>query len=46
MALAYGSYGAALAVVAVGAAIFIAVFAFMGREAKDIDMAAVAGHQH
>ncbi|MBU6471478.1 MAG: MFS transporter [Alphaproteobacteria bacterium] len=40
--LSYGSYGAALAVVAAGAAIFIAVFAFMGREARDIDMAATA----
>lgn len=39
IALAYGSYGAALALVAAGAAVFIAVFAFMGREAKDIDMA-------
>ena len=38
--LAYGSYGAALAVVAAGAAIFIAVFALMGREARDIDMTA------
>ena len=40
--LAYGSYGAALAVVAAGAAIFIAVFALMGREARDIDMTAAA----
>ena len=40
--LSYGSYGAALAVVAAGAAIFIAVFALMGREARDIDMTAVA----
>jgi SHS family lactate transporter-like MFS transporter len=46
MALAYGSYGAALAVVAAGAAIFIAVFAFMGREAKEIDMAVAAAHHH
>lgn len=44
IALAYGSYGAALALVAAGAAIFIAVFAFMGREAKDIDMAAAHAH--
>jgi SHS family lactate transporter-like MFS transporter len=40
--LSYGSYGAALAVVAAGAAIFIAVFALMGREARDIDMTATA----
>ncbi len=40
--LSYGSYGAALAVVAAGAAIFIAVFALMGREARDIDMTAAA----
>lgn len=46
IAVAYGSYGAALALVAAGAAIFIAVFAFMGREARDIDMAAVAAHHH
>ena len=42
IALTYGSYGAALAVVAAGAAIFIAVFAFMGREAKEVDMAITA----
>ncbi len=46
LALTYGSYGAALALVAAAAAIFIAVFAFMGREARDIDMAAVAAHHH
>ena len=40
--LAYGRYGAALAVVAAGAAIFIAVFALMGREARDIDMTSAA----
>ena len=44
IALAYGSYGAALALVAAAAAIFIAVFAFMGREARDIDMAAAVHH--
>ena len=46
LALSYGSYGSALALVAAIAAIFIAVFAFMGREAKDIDMAAAAAHGH
>ncbi len=42
MALSYGSYGGALAVVAAIAAIFIAVFAYIGSEAKDIDMTATA----
>ena len=46
IAVAYGSYGAALALVAAAAAIFIAIFALMGREARDIDMAAVATHHH
>ncbi len=46
IALTYGSYGDALAVVAAGAAIFIAVFALIGREARDIDMAEVAAHHH
>ena len=40
IAVTYGSYGTALALVAAAAAIGIAVFAFAGREAKDVDMAA------
>jgi SHS family lactate transporter-like MFS transporter len=44
IAITYGSYGASLALVAASAAIFIAVFAYIGREAKDIDMAEYAAH--
>ncbi len=38
LAVSYGSYAVALAMVAASAAIGIALFAFAGREAKDIDM--------
>jgi MFS transporter, SHS family, lactate transporter len=38
LAVTYGSYGAALAIVAACAGVAIAVFAVAGREAKDIDM--------
>ena len=41
LAIDYGRYGTALAIVAAAAALGIAVFAFAGREAKDVDMAAV-----
>jgi SHS family lactate transporter-like MFS transporter len=43
---ALNSYGVALALVAATAAIFIAVFALIGREAREIDMAEVAAHHH
>ncbi len=45
MAVAWGSYGASLSVVASAAAVGIAVFALAGREAKDIDMA-MTGRAH
>ena len=41
---AYGSYGAALSLVAAAAAVFIAIFAYIGREARQIDMAEYTAH--
>lgn len=38
LAVTYGSYAAALAIVAVCSALGIVVFVFAGREAKDVDM--------
>ena len=43
LAINYGTYGTALAIVAAAAALGIAVFAYAGREAKDVDMAAARG---
>ena len=40
----YGSYGAALSLVAATAAVFIAIFAYIGREARQIDMAEYTAH--
>lgn len=42
MAVSYGSYGAALSFVAGAAAIAIAALAFIGQEAREIDMATTA----
>jgi SHS family lactate transporter-like MFS transporter len=38
LAVSYGSYAIALVIVAASAAVGIALFAFAGREAKDVDM--------
>jgi SHS family lactate transporter-like MFS transporter len=38
LAITYGSYGVSLALVAAAAAVMVAVFAFAGSEAKEVDM--------
>jgi len=38
LAITYGSYGVSLALVAAAAAVMLAVFAFAGSEAKEVDM--------
>ncbi len=38
LAIAYGSYGVSLALIAAASAIMVAIFAFAGGEAKEVDM--------
>jgi SHS family lactate transporter-like MFS transporter len=38
LAIAYGSYGVSLALVAAASAVMVAIFAFAGSEAKEVDM--------